>query len=361
MKQAEITIIIPVYNTPEKYLRACLQSALSQTLKEIQIIAIDDGSTDNSGEVCDEIAAKDNRLTVIHTENAGVSNARNVGIENAHAPYIIFMDADDYLKSNACEKCLSVMNQNTDDIVFFKLVSGVKDSGEYERKGASFIKTMQINIIRHSDNYAGFVYGSPWGKIFRKEFLDNNNLRFTLGVKRSQDRLFMLYCLEKSSTVGLYHYSGYNYVRNEESICNKYNKNIVSILDNASNHIGKFVGLYHPNDPAFKDAMYQLHLKFAFTEMQLFYLNPQCNLGAIAMGKQLKQVFEDEPLRSSINHIDLKYCYGKAKVMFVLLKRKQHLLSVVAYKAMNVGVKLRNFLKNNLRSILRSLEWKTKS
>lgn len=347
MNFPRITIVIPVYNTPEKYLTACLHSALNQTLKEIEIVAIDDGSTDNSGRICDKVAANDDRLRVIHTENAGVSNARNVGIDNARAPYIIFMDADDYLEKDVCEKCLTVIEKNEEDIIFFKPVSNAtnSDTEQYEVKDRAFIKTMQIDIIRHSDNYAGFVYGSPWGKIFRKDFLNANNLRFTLGVKRSQDRLFMLYCLERLEKIGLYHFSGYNYVRNEESICNKFNKNIVTILNNATNHIGEFVDLYHSDDPEFKDAMYQLNLKFAFTEMQLYYLNPSRNMSILEMSKELKKVFEQEPYCSSIKHIDMKYCYGKAKVMFSFIKKGQYFGAVVAYRMMNLVVKIRDFIR----------------
>lgn len=346
MSSAEISIIIPVYNTPEKYLRNCLKSALSQSVQNIEVIAIDDGSTDNSGKICDDISANDNRLKIIHTKNKGVSNARNVGIENSNAPYIIFLDADDHLEADVCEKCLNILAKNSKDIVFYKPVSKIKDTGLYESKDKSFIRTMQIDIICHTDNYAGFVYGSPWGKVFRRDFLNKHSLRFTLGVKRSQDRLFMLYCLEMANSIGLYHYSGYNYVRNTESICNKYNENIVSILDNATNHISNFVITFHSNDLDFQDAMYQLRIKFAFTEMQLYYLNPQRALSVVEAGKQLKSIFGEEPLKSSLAHINLDYCHGKAKVVYMLIVRKLYCLAALSYKLMNYGVKLRDKLSN---------------
>ena len=345
MNPVEVTIIIPVYNTPEQYLRKCLDSALKQSIQNIEVIAVDDGSTDKSGQICDEIAAGDKRLKVIHTENMGVSNARNVGIEQSNAPFILFLDADDNLEADTCEKCLSIITKTDDDIVFYKPVTQIADTGLYESKDKSFIRSMQIDIIRHTDNYAGFVYGSPWGKVFRRDFLNKNALRFTLGVKRSQDRLFMLYCLEKADSVGLFHYSGYHYVRNNESICNKYNEKIVGILDNATKHINDFVVAYHANDAAYQEAMHQLRLKFAFTEMQLYYLNSQRGLSIVDTGKQLRDIFSEEPLKTSIEHLDLKYCYGKIKVVYMLIERKHYYLAVIAYRIMNYGVKLRDMIR----------------
>ena len=97
-----ISIIIPVYNV-EKYLRKCLDSIINQTYKKLEIILIDDGSTDNSGKICEEYAKKDDRIIVIHKENAGVSSARNRGIELANGKYIGFIDSDDWIEENMYE------------------------------------------------------------------------------------------------------------------------------------------------------------------------------------------------------------------------------------------------------------------
>ena len=95
MEGFDISIIVPVYNT-EKYLHRCVDSILAQTFTDFELLLIDDGSKDNSGKICDEYAAKDNRIRVFHKENGGVSSARNLGLDNACGKYIIFMDADDY-------------------------------------------------------------------------------------------------------------------------------------------------------------------------------------------------------------------------------------------------------------------------
>ena len=97
MEKDLISIIIPVYNV-EKYLKECVDSVRKQTYKNLEIILIDDGSKDNSGKLCDELAKEDNRIKVIHKENGGLSDARNVGIENATGEYIQFIDSDDFVE-----------------------------------------------------------------------------------------------------------------------------------------------------------------------------------------------------------------------------------------------------------------------
>ena len=93
---SKVTIIVPVYNV-EKYLRKCLDSLINQTYKNLEIIVIDDGSMDSSGKICDEFAEKDDRVIVIHQKNAGVSIARNVGLDRMSGDYVTFVDSDDYL------------------------------------------------------------------------------------------------------------------------------------------------------------------------------------------------------------------------------------------------------------------------
>ncbi|MBQ5852329.1 MAG: glycosyltransferase family 2 protein, partial [Lachnospiraceae bacterium] len=97
-----ISIVVPVYNV-EKYLERCVDSLINQTYENIEILLIDDGSKDNSGQMCDEYANKDSRITVYHKENGGLSDARNYGMDRAKGEYIIFIDSDDYVEPNMME------------------------------------------------------------------------------------------------------------------------------------------------------------------------------------------------------------------------------------------------------------------
>src|SRR5699024_4494271 len=111
-----ISVIVPVYNV-EKYVRRCIDSICGQTYSNLEIILIDDGSTDSSGKICDEMAAKDGRISVIHQENKGLSQARNAGLDQAKGEYIAFVDSDDYLSLNMYECLLKSLKENNADVV----------------------------------------------------------------------------------------------------------------------------------------------------------------------------------------------------------------------------------------------------
>ena len=106
-----ISVIIPVYNV-ELYLRRCIDSVIKQTYKNLEIILVDDGSTDKSGEICDEYASLDNRISVIHKENGGLSSARNAGLKNAHGEYFGFVDSDDAIVEDMYEYLYDILLKN---------------------------------------------------------------------------------------------------------------------------------------------------------------------------------------------------------------------------------------------------------
>ena len=110
-----ISIIIPVYNV-EKYLDKCINSVLMQTYKNIEILLINDGSTDSSGQICESYAKKDSRIKVIHKENGGLSDARNVGIEHSTGSYIMFVDSDDYIDCNMASVLYNLLNSTNSDM-----------------------------------------------------------------------------------------------------------------------------------------------------------------------------------------------------------------------------------------------------
>lgn len=114
----KVSIIVPIYNV-QKYIYKCIDSILSQTYKNLEIILVDDGSPDNCGKICDEYASKDNRIIVVHTKNGGLSAARNVGLNKSTGNFIIFVDSDDYLENSAIEDCLNYIKTNNCDILIF--------------------------------------------------------------------------------------------------------------------------------------------------------------------------------------------------------------------------------------------------
>ncbi len=209
-----LSIIIPVYNVGP-YLEDCLDSLLQQNLQGIEILLINDGSTDESGFICDEFARQNQALRVFHKRNEGVSIARNLGIEQAHGDWISFVDPDDIVSPNYIDAFRS-LSKNQDDLVFFSL-SIFNQNGDVKQKileDKRYIgKTeMQKGILRmmvNPDNCEYFVF--TVNKFFKRKIITDNNIRFTEHLTFREDELFTLdYCrhVDSFSTCSecLYHY-----------------------------------------------------------------------------------------------------------------------------------------------------------
>ena len=162
MNIPKISVIVPVYNV-EKYLTECLNSIINQTLKEIEIICVNDGSVDNSLEILKEYASIDERIKIIDKENEGQGYARKVGLDIASGEYILFCDSDDYYVSNdVFEKLYNEINKNNSELMFFRFLFGNRESVKLKFKR---------NIKDNSQNIF-YIYFAPWFKIYKKSFLD---------------------------------------------------------------------------------------------------------------------------------------------------------------------------------------------
>ena len=164
-----ISVIVPVYNV-EPFLKKCVDSIINQTYRNIEIILIDDGSPDTCGQICDEYAKTDSRFTVIHQENQGLAETRNIGIEHALSPYIMFVDSDDWVTADFCEQAYQLIVQRDVDIVFFgftKLKNGKVMKNPFPNKPEGY-KTKKEAIELILSNSGNFV----WNKIYRKELFE---------------------------------------------------------------------------------------------------------------------------------------------------------------------------------------------
>ena len=196
-----LSIIIPVYNT-EKYLDRCLQSVLSSTYKDIEVIAVNDGSKDNSGHVLDEYAKIDNRLKVFHIENGGVSNARNVGIRNATGDYITFVDSDDYILPAMYEEMIEIVKETGVDMVTTNLQvreSVIKNNLEANKVFDKEQIQAQITPMFSKGNAIGVTEFK--NKIVRMDIIKEGNIFFKVDFCYQEDLMFMIEVLANVSTM----------------------------------------------------------------------------------------------------------------------------------------------------------------
>lgn len=195
MNNELISIIVPIYNA-ENYLEKCIQSLINQTYKNLEIILINDGSTDNSKKICNEYAKKDQRIKLINQKNSGVSTARNKGMESAQGQYICFVDSDDYISQEFIEKM-------TNQIITAKADLAICNINNVSSKGikAQNFLPYKNNIITKEDyykninNYGGFL----WNKIFKKSLI--GNLRLEKDIYYCEDELFVINYVEKCNKI----------------------------------------------------------------------------------------------------------------------------------------------------------------
>ena len=173
----KISVIIPVYNVASQ-LDRCMESVTNQTYTDLEIIVINDGSTDSSGQICDEWSKKDARIKVIHQENSGQSKARNAGLEHATGAYIAFVDSDDWIPIDIYQHVIDLFNQYDCDVVDFQPLSVMNETDvkiEKNMKG-------RVEVVKGRDNilydymYKGQTQKSPftvWRKVFRRELFQN--------------------------------------------------------------------------------------------------------------------------------------------------------------------------------------------
>lgn len=189
-----ISIIVPVYNS-EKYLKQCIDSVLSQSYRNIELILVDDGSVDGSVSMCDEYASTDSRVHVIHQKNSGTASARNTGIDAATGDYITFIDNDDYWNSTEClQNVVSCLDESNADIVMFDSYVYWQDTDTMIEPGNKCNRSMIVgkkthealeHVIRH-----GGMNVCIWAKIVRASIIKENGIYFPVGM-RNEDTYFV--------------------------------------------------------------------------------------------------------------------------------------------------------------------------
>ena len=217
---AEISIIVPVYNAQET-LQRCIDSILAQSFSDFELLLIDDGSNDSSLDICLKYAADDARIRVFHHENAGVSAARNRGIENASGKFLMFCDSDDYPAENWCGILLDTIQKNEDAWVVSNAFR-VDESGE-----SSTIDDLRRHpeSVTYADIYLKYLSAYLWNKIYNADIIRENGIRFCPDVEMGEDVLFNIEYYKFCSSVTYIPEPLYYYCDNADSAMQKYRPN----------------------------------------------------------------------------------------------------------------------------------------
>lgn len=224
-----ISIVIPIYNC-EKYIAECVESLLVQTYQNIEIVLVDDGSSDRSGEICDSYAGRDSRVVVIHQKNQGVSAARNNGIQKCSGKYITFVDSDDYVEKDYCEYLYRLSEENDADVSLtpqpYKFSSCTKaDKTESHDDGFDIWTGAQaaVKMLYYK------IVISSWNKMFRTKMLKENGIAFNTNLSYGEGFSFVINSFLHSRKVVCGHRMVYNYrVDNANSVMTNFKEKLVS-------------------------------------------------------------------------------------------------------------------------------------
>ncbi|UUC15475.1 glycosyltransferase family 2 protein [Limosilactobacillus fermentum] len=204
MENKKVSVIIPVYNVQE-YLDRCLESLIHQTYDNLEIVLVDDGSTDNSGQICDNYADKDDRVVVYHIDNSGVSNARNFALKQVSGDLCMFVDSDDYVELNLVQELISAMDQFGVDLV---------TCADDQRK----LSDTEYDVIKvdEYDFNANYQHPISWGVLYKTALI--RDLKFALDLYVGEDSLFIAQAINRCDTVVHVNERLYHHILYDESL-----------------------------------------------------------------------------------------------------------------------------------------------
>ena len=223
----KISVIVPVYNV-EQYLERCVDSIINQTYTNLEIILVNDGSTDNSGKLCDELAKKDERIRVIHKENGGLSDARNRGIDESESDLVGFIDSDDYIDSDMYEVLLKNLNDTDADLSMCALYDVYNNTPEAQVTNKEIWKLSSEQAIKMVME-AKILSVTAVNKLYRKSLF--TDLKFEVG-KIAEDAFIMIKLLDKCEKIVATNEKKYYYVHRENSITTqKFSTKFLNVIE----------------------------------------------------------------------------------------------------------------------------------
>lgn len=327
----KVSVIVPIFNV-EPYLDQCIQSLLSQTFHDIEIILVDDGSPDGCPGMCDTYAIHDSRVRVVHQVNQGVSAARNVGMDMAAGEWISFVDPDDWVESNMVEELLTCAENNNSDICMCSGFSFTKvDDKKREYSFPDVYTLSQADIANLYSTLLHFLYGKRTleipmvtHKLYRKSLLLENKVTSPYGMKRHQDVVFNLYAFHYAKkivfkNIPLYHYRLASNAAEKKGLLDNYfwtrGKRLID-------EVALFIEQHGRNDSAKKIVYYSAIRTINFGAVQCFI----SNISSAQSIQRVKEAASQEPYASTIQKVCLKHLPFEDAVPVLFLRLRMYRL-----------------------------------
>lgn len=330
MDQPKVSIIVPIYNV-EKYLDRCMQSLLNQTLKEIEIILVDDESPDNCPAMCDQYARQDDRIKVIHKKNGGLGFARNSGLEIATGEYVVFIDSDDYVKTEALAALYDIASQYFSDAVyanFYRYQQGVatvpvNEIQDFKQiNGENEVREFLFSMIGANPEYPkDRKYGmSVWRALYRLEIIKQNNVVFPSERQYiSEDIVFHLEFLSRAKSITLTPENYYYYCLNANSLTSSFLADRFEKYKYLHNALSERLIELYGEDQQSKMSVDRLLIGYV---RRYTFAKVNSNLGFTVLLKHISQICNDRYVRNVLK----AYPYNKMSI------KNRVLLSLIYYR-----------------------------
>ena len=324
-----VSVIVPVYKA-EKYIESCIVSILSQTYGDLELILIEDGSPDCSGEICDTWAKKDSRILVIHKENGGASSARNTGLEQAKGRYVCFCDADDALIEDALAKMICEMQHSNAQLVIGDL--STRYTGTPDGESGTNKKKMReyrcANVCDADDLYAlweGNNMHSACGKLYCRDVIEENHIRFCTDMIVMEDYAFVIDYISKCMQICMIPDAVYLYLITDQGIKDKrarldFFDDILAASEKLNGFLSRFPQAYA--DKYQQETIYPT-LRFAYE--LLWTREANSNRCKLKKYRRIARVFENETAQKMF--VYYKDHYGRMEYYFI---RKKNIVGILA-------------------------------
>ncbi len=336
----KVSVIIPVYNTAQ-YLNKCVQSVCNQTLNDWEMILVDDGAKDESPQICDEWAQKDERIHVIHKENEGLGLTRNAGLKIAKGEFVCFLDSDDTIDEETLEYCVDKLINEQADACFYGRKSQGKD-GKYVVNHKIPLKLVfsgdevkneyaKIYVGYLADEEStSYIQASACCAMYRRQIIEEHNITFmSERVCLSEDTFFNLDFCNYARKVLIIPMDFYNYTYNCNSLTKSYNPNKINQVKLYIKYLWNYKDMYSDMDRVEKRIAYSFYICFRHVveyEIKAWEIN-----GFVKTYKRIRELCKDNELIEQLKNISLDELDSKKRLFVWLFLHKQALLLILYY------------------------------
>ncbi|MBO4265940.1 MAG: glycosyltransferase [Lachnospiraceae bacterium] len=330
----KVSVIIPVYRVDPAYLRECIDSVLGQSLKEIEIILVDDGAPRENADLLDSYAEQDDRIRVIHQENKGASAARNAGLSVCNGEYVTFVDSDDRIDNNCLAIAYDHALQNDLDLLLwgtYKVYPNrkieyspfVADIPLLDDKQKEFLQLKTLAGSLPVYEYPCSIYGSGscCSKLYKRSLLADNDLKYPEGIERSEDVVFNIQVFEAADRIGYINRHMYYYRQLSDSATYMYRDGGIKVFTDALDKLHEF--LVRTGKSEYFMQVFYMRCMFLYLEsMEMDYCNPNNPKPYAERMKQLGSAADQMPYSEAFEKLSYGYLTFTKKIPLFLIRRR---------------------------------------